>query len=146
MADDSTARIEIIRVLDAYASALDSRDWNLLHDVFTTNAAVDFGAGQTSNVEEVIDTISAYLDGCGPTQHLQGNYRVDISGDRASSRCYIRAFHLGGDLHAGKTYEMAGEYIDELCRTANGWLIRERSFAIFWELGDRELLGRDDRG
>ncbi len=141
MADTSTDRAEIIRVLDAYATALDRRDWDLLRNVFTTNAAVDFGEGRTSDVREVVDTIHGFLGGCGPTQHLQGNYRVDIDGDRASSRCYIRAFHLGGNLHAGKTYEMAGEYIDELRRTADGWRISERSFAIFWELGARELLG-----
>ena len=66
---------------------------------------------------------------------------IDIDGDTASSRCYIRAFHLGKGLHTGETYEMAGEYVDALVRTADGWRISERSFDIFWELGFRELLG-----
>jgi len=141
MSDASTERTEIVRVLDLYATTLDSREWVLLREVFTANAAVNFGEGPTCDVGEVIDAIRGFLDGCGPTQHLQGNYRVDIDGDTASSRCYIRAFHLGKDLHTGETYEMAGEYIDTLVRTADGWRISERSFSIFWELGNKDLLG-----
>jgi hypothetical protein len=146
MADASTERTDIVRLLDLYATALDSREWVLLREVFTANAAVNFGEGPTREVGEVIDTIRGFLDGCGPTQHLQGNYRVDIDGDRATSRCYIRAFHLGVDRHTGTTYEMAGEYIDALVRTADGWRISERSFSIFWEQGNRELLGSGSEG
>ena len=135
-------RSEIVAVLDRYAEALDQRRWELLEQVFAPDVDVDFGEWSARSLPEVVATIRSYLDGCGPSQHLQGNHRVEVDRDRAKSRVYIRAAHVGVGRAAGKSYEMAGEYQDELRRTPAGWRIVRRRLQVFFELGSRDVLGR----
>ena len=86
---------KIARVLDRYAEALDTRRWELLSEVFVPELEFDFGEWTVTSREEAVATIRTYLDGCGPTQHLLGNYRIDVDGDAARTRVYVRAFHIG---------------------------------------------------
>ena len=143
VANDADHR-NIVRVLDRYAEALDSRRWELLSEVFVPELEFDFGEWTAASREEAVAAIRTYLDGCGPTQHLLGNYRIDINGDAARSRVYVRAFHVGIGAARGKTYEMGGEYRDELRRTSEGWRSYRREGVVFWELGSRDVLGRGD--
>ena len=83
-ADD---RFAIIATLDCYSECLDTRDWARLEQVFTEDVEMDFGEWKKEGLEEVTKTIRSYLDGCGPSQHLLGNYRIQLDGDHASSKC-----------------------------------------------------------
>jgi hypothetical protein len=135
-------RFAIIRVLDRYAEVLDTRDWDALGDVFTADLEMDFVAWQATNLDDVRENIRSFLDGCGPSQHLLGNYRVDFDGpDAAHTACYIRVMHFGKGEHEGKTYEMWGEYRDDFVRTENGWRSRKRIARAHMQQGDPSLLG-----
>ena len=129
-------------MLDRYADALDTRRWELLSEVFVPEVEFDFGEWTVASREEAVAIIRSYLEDCGPTQHLLGNYRIDVNGDAARSRVYVRAFHVGIGEATGKTYEMGGEYRDELRRTPEGWRSHRRQGLVFWELGSRDVLGR----
>lgn len=137
-ADD---RFAIIAVLDRYSECLDQRDWPGLSDVFTEDVEFDFGAWTKQGLDGVRDQIRSYLDGCGPSQHLLGNYRITLDGDRARSKCYCRVMHFGRGVHAGKTYETWIEYDDELVRTGAGWRSRRRTGSAWMHQGDPSLLG-----
>ena len=129
------------RVLDTYAEALDRRDWDRLSDAFTPDLEFDFGEWVATSRAQAVATIRRYLDACGPTQHLLGNYRIDVDGDRARSAVYVRAFHIGVGEARGLTYEMGGEYRDWLRRTSEGWRSYRREGETLWEVGDRKVLG-----
>ncbi|MFO0688133.1 MAG: nuclear transport factor 2 family protein [Myxococcota bacterium] len=137
-ADD---RFAIIAVLDRYSECLDGRDWPGLADVFTDDVEFDFGAWKEKGLPAVRGQIRSYLDGCGPSQHLLGNYRIVLDGDRASSKCYCRVMHFGKGPHAGKTYETWIEYADELVRTKSGWRSAKRKGSAWMHQGDPSLLG-----
>ena len=141
-ADD---RFAIIAVLDQYSECLDTRTWERLDEVFTQDVEMDFEAWAKAGLDPVRDTIRSYLDGCGPSQHLLGNYRIDlnIGGDqnRANSKCYCRVMHFGKGEHEGKTYETWIEYADELIRTESGWRSRKRVARASMHQGDPSLLG-----
>ena len=141
MSAENDARWQIAAVLDGYAEALDRRDWKALDEVFAPELEFDFGEWVARSRDEAVQTIRGYLDGCGPTQHLLGNYRIEVDGDTARSRVYVRAFHLGVGDARGKTYEMGGEYRDELRRSAAGWRSYRREGEVFWEVGSRDVLG-----
>lgn len=138
---DADDRFAIIETLDRYAECLDARDWPRLAEVFTEDVDVDFEAWHEQGLETVTGIIRSYLDGCGPSQHLLGNYRIRLDGDRASSRCYGRVMHMGRDAHAGKTYESWIEYADDLVRTPAGWRSRKRVARACMHQGDPSLLG-----
>jgi 3-phenylpropionate/cinnamic acid dioxygenase small subunit len=133
-------RVEIVALLDRYAEALDSRRFELLREVFADDVHFDFGEWAATSREQAVASIRSYLDRCGPTQHLLGNYRIEIEGDGARSRVYVRAFHLGVGSAAGKSYEMGGEYRDELRRTPQGWRSVRRRGVVFFEHGTREVF------
>jgi 3-phenylpropionate/cinnamic acid dioxygenase small subunit len=139
--NEEADRSAIIRVLDRYAEALDRREWALLDQVFAANVEFDFGEWTARSRDQAVAAIRSYLDGCGPSQHLLGNYRVEVDGDRATSQVYVRAYHQGVGAAEGQTYEMGGEYLDELERGPGGWLSVRRKGVMLWEQGSRGVLG-----
>jgi hypothetical protein len=136
-ADDYFA---ILATLARYSTALDQRDWGLLEEVFTDDLVYDAGEWITRSRAEYLERLRPYLEGCGPTQHLLGNTRIEIDGDTARSAVYVRAFHVGTHELASTTYEMFGEYRDELVRRNEGWRSRHRTLRLLLETGSREVL------
>jgi hypothetical protein len=138
---DADDRFAIIATLDRYSECLDRRDWARLSEVFTEDVDMDFEAWHEQGLAKVTATIRSYLDGCGPSQHLLGNYRIELDGDQASSRCYCRVMHMGRGAHEGKTFESWIEYADDLVRTDAGWRSRRRVARAQMQQGDPSLLG-----
>lgn len=132
-------RDQIIERLSDVASALDTRDWRALGGLFT-ESAIAYGA---SGRQAIVAMVRQHLGGCGPSQHLLGNHRVELDGDdenRARSRTYVRVYHAGSGEQTGLSYECFGEYTDEWTRTPEGWQIHSRVFSVSIELGDRRTL------
>ena len=141
MSDAADDRFAIIATLDRYAECLDRRDWPGLAGVFTEDVEIDWVEWQQQGLDAATTSIRSYLDGCGPSQHLLGNYRIELDGDRATSEHYCRVMHMGKGEQAGKTYETWIEYADELVRTDEGWRSRRRVGRTLMEQGDRAVLG-----
>ena len=60
------------------------------------------------------------------TQHLQGNYAVEVNGDTAQASCYLQANHFQEGLPGGDTFVVWAKYRDDFVRTADGWRIKKR--------------------
>ena len=139
-------RRAIVDLLNRYATCLDHRDWEGLDTVFDADAAGDYGAVLTGRTA-LVAMISGLLDGCGPTQHLLGNHVIDIDGDTATAATQARVIHTGAGERAALTpYESIGTYQDVLRRTADGWRITHRRFAVRISIGDISILGLDSAG
>ncbi|MEV3964234.1 nuclear transport factor 2 family protein [Nocardia sp. NPDC050193] len=131
----------IIDVLNRYSYALDPRDWPMLEDLHP-EATGDYGGFQAEDGATLIQTISGYLDSCGPSQHLLGNYRVTVEDDDAESSCYIRVIHIEEGERAGlRPYESIGTYHDRLRRTPEGGRIVHRRFDVRIQVDDIAVLG-----
>lgn len=135
--DDTT---EIMNTLARYAVAMDQRDWPLLDSVFTEDFTYDAGEWTTHSLVDYLARLRPYLEGCGPTQHLLGNYQIELAGDTARTQVYVRAFHVGTRELANTTYEMFGVYRDEMRRTEAGWRSTHRTLRLQYELGSRTVL------
>jgi len=136
----------IVNLLNRYATCLDHRDWDGLDTVFAADVTGDYGAVLAGRAT-VVEMISGLLDGCGPTQHLLGNHVIDIDGDTATAATQARVIHTGAGERAGLTpYESIGTYHDQLRRTADGWRITHRRFAVRIQIGDVGILGLDAEG
>ena len=84
------AEADIRRILIAYATTVDTRNWPMFTQVFSESAQAVYGSDPSfqficNGLGEITDMCRANLDGCGPTQHLITNFRIDIEGERASS-------------------------------------------------------------
>ena len=64
----SSDRDQIIERLADIATALDTRDWDGLGELFTESATGYGAAGR----EQIVRTVRDHLGGCGPSQHLLG--------------------------------------------------------------------------
>jgi len=128
-------------VLVRYARACDERRWDLLDDVFTDDVVWAMGADEVAGRSSRAASMRSNLDGCGPTQHLVGNFAIDVRGDEATCHSYVRAFHIGAGERSHLTWELFGNYHDRLRRLPAGWRIHHRSMEVRFELGSRTVLG-----
>jgi hypothetical protein len=135
-------RHAVIDVLHRYAEALDHRDWGLLDEVFLADATADYGTGALVGRDAIVGSITDLLGGCGPSQHLLGNFQVSIDGEHARSVCRIRVFHVGAGAKASlEPFECFGEYRDELRRGRDGWRTARREMTTTIARGDIGVLG-----
>jgi ketosteroid isomerase-like protein len=129
--------LQIQRVIHRYASALDKRQWSALDDVFTEDAKVDFvGFHVCEGRQTIVDFVRSVLLQCAATQHFLGNIEIDVQGDTASATCYLSSLHIGLGDYADQTFNVWGEYTDQLVRVANGWRIQYRRLDTIYSSGD----------
>ncbi|MEF9948384.1 MAG: nuclear transport factor 2 family protein [Comamonas sp.] len=130
------------QTLTRYATACDTRNWDLLQQVFTPDCTTIYGGSYTcEGVARVRHMISTHLDGCGPTQHLLGNLEVDASNlVHPRSKIQVRAVHQGLGERAHLRYDAIGFYEDEWLQLPQGWRIQKRSMTMLLEIGDRSVL------
>jgi hypothetical protein len=122
-------RLAIHDVLSRYSTAIDTKNFELLDDVFTPDGVADYTAsgGIRGTLPEIKTWLAAALGVFSVVQHLVTNVRVEIAGDEATTECYL--FNpLGYATDGGKTEMLycGGSYRDRFVRTPKGWRIRER--------------------
>ena len=134
----------IERQLYTLARAMDRREWLLLDHVIADDATGDFGEGfEVKGRSGFVAMFERFLANCGPTQHLLGNVAIDIEGDVAESRCYVRDMHQGSGERAHLFLSTPGEYHDRWRRTSTGWLLTHRTKVNLMLIGSLAALGAD---
>ena len=137
---------EIKDKLIAYANSLDTRKWSTLKDIFHKEATAEYGDDSigikfnSSSRDEIINMCQSNLNGCGFTQHLLGNFKIEINKNSATSQCYVRVYHIGQKPNEEEFYEMFGEYIDEWKNINNSWCIIHRKLKVNYERGNRDKV------
>jgi hypothetical protein len=134
-------RQAIVDLLNRYSTCLDARDWDGLQQVFDADAVGVYGGTTYEGRDAVVSAIAGFLDPCGPSQHLLGNYVIELEGDVAASATRARVIHVGAGTNASMTpYESIGTYHDRVMRTKEGWRMTRREFEIQIETGDRRVF------
>ena len=135
-------RQAIIDLLIQYATALDTRNWRLLEQCFLPDAVDDYGenAGRHEGYPAIEEVVRFFLEDLDSSQHLLGNYVVEIEGDRATASCYLHAQHYLEETKGGDTYTVGGNYEDEIIRTSDGWRIKHRKLMVTWVEGNPDLV------
>jgi 3-phenylpropionate/cinnamic acid dioxygenase small subunit len=131
------ARAQIDDLLDAYALAIDKRDWELLETLFAEDASLDYSSsgGPRGARDEVLGWLQASLPAVTLTQHILTNRRVTVSGDTAEARTELfnpLLFKSDGET---RLVLLGGVYEDRLTRTEAGWQIVQRVHRTSWTAG-----------
>ncbi len=131
-------RTEIVDVMTRYSTALDSRRWDLLEEVFAPDGVAEFGSlgGRHEGPGAIAAFVQTVLGGLDASQHLLGNQVVRLDGDRADATCYFQAQHMLVSANGGNTYLVGGTYDDEFVRTPSGWRIALRRLTPTWYDGN----------
>lgn len=131
-------RIEIDDLITRYATAVDTKDWDLYRTVFTDDAVIDYtsAGGIRGSLGEVVEWLSHALKLFPMTQHLITNRHVVLEGDTATGRSYYYN-PLGRPDGTGgmQLLFFGGYYNDRFRRTADGWRIAERVEETAWVEG-----------
>jgi 3-phenylpropionate/cinnamic acid dioxygenase small subunit len=135
MTEPLADRMEIDDLLTRYATAVDTRDWDLYQTVFTPDAVIDYtsSGGIRGGLTEVTKWLSDALSGFSMSQHLVTNRDIRLTGDTATSHSYFYN-PMGRTKRDGTLALMfvGGYYRDRLRRTAEGWRIAERIQDTAW--------------
>ena len=137
-------RAAVSDVVTAYATAVDTRDWELFRSLFADRLHLDFSTFHPSlkrdmPFEELLE-ISKNLASFDATQHLSTNHRVTVDGDRARCVSYMHAGHFmtrDGEKYACFLY---GYYTYELQRAGEGWKIDSYGLTVTAEHGDPRVF------
>ena len=117
---------DIQRQLIRFARAMDERNWPALEAICNPDIVAEFGTGEVTGSAAVVELIRAYLDHCGPTQHLLGNILIDVNGDEATSEAYVADIHLSANADSDDYFRTLGNYMDRWVRVGDSWRLAER--------------------
>ncbi len=131
----------IIDLVGRYCWAIDSLDRPALERVFLPDATAVLGAGELHGIDAIWGRINGVLSRLDTSQHVLGSHVVEIHGDTADSRCYFVAQHVRHEAEGGPHYVVAGSYVDQLVRTADGWRIKHRVLTTIWTDGNPKVFG-----
>jgi len=135
MSDWTRDRIEIDDLLTRYATAIDTRAWDLLDTVFTPDADCDYAVvggfrGDRAAFKAWLAEVMALFD---LHQHYVTNRAVSLEegADEATAVSYLfNPCLLKGGEHPVLTE--GGRYHDHLVRTPDGWRIAARREEPLW--------------
>ena len=129
MTDDQLA---ITALLNRYARAVDTKDWELYRAVFTDDAVIDYsGAGQIVGTrDEVVDWFTANFGVIPWSMHYITNIEAEIDGDTAAVRAmFYNPMQLPGMIEMSSC---GGYYHHDVVRTPDGWRSRHLREEMVW--------------
>jgi hypothetical protein len=141
-------RALIVETVYLYATAVDSRDWNLYRSIFTDVIDVDFSSyfqgGEpgwvTMPADAWVDAASAPFAALDATQHSLSNPRVTIEGDDATCVVYVQAEHFLANREGDNYHTVGGYYTHTLVRTAAGWRLNRIKLTVRWQRGNKSIM------
>src|SRR5262249_4956690 len=126
-----TDRLELDDLGTRYATAVDTKDWELYRTCFTPDAAIDYtsAGGIRGSVDEITAWLDKALANFTHTIHYVTNRAVVVDGDVGTGRlAYYNPMQLKADTFLIAT----GYYNDRYVRTDDGWRISERVEELTW--------------
>lgn len=127
-------RLALDDLLTRYATAIDSRDWDLLDTVFQPTSRLDYrsAGGVEGDYPEARAWLSEVLPIFEMTQHLVVNREFVRHGDGARIRsCFLNVNRLRIDGEPW-LFTVGGRYHDEVVATPDGFRIAERVEETLW--------------
>ena len=137
-AEELADRLAIDDLLTRYAMAVDDGDWDALDTVFTPDATIDYtsAGGIRGSYPEVKAWLEKALAPFPVRQHMIGNKRVAIDGDRATVRAYFfNPMRLTLADGTSRSAPGGGYYNHRLIRTPEGWRSQELVEDEVWRDG-----------
>ncbi len=121
-------REEIIQNQLKYAWCIDTLDFETFKSCFADNFIFDFSHRDPTMVgpctpDEIAKRFKNVVSGYVATQHLMSNFKIDINGDRAMCRCYLKGFHYLPNLNGDSWSECISYYTNEYARIDGRWKI-----------------------
>jgi ketosteroid isomerase-like protein len=142
MSDFHQDRADIIDTAVRYTWALDTKDIDVLDDVFTPDATAMLRGVECVGREQIKARIGGSILRLERTQHLVGNHQVSVNGDEGTHRCQLHGQHVVEGTQGGDNFIVGGYYEDRVVRTPDGWRIAHRLMQQTWTEGNPNVTKR----
>ena len=116
--------LEIVALLNTYARAVDTKDWELYRSVFTADAHIDYSAGVfVGSLDDALEFFRGDFSALVTmSMHYITNIEAEIDGDTARVRAmFYNPTQIKG---VAELCMFGGYYHHELVRTPGGWRSR----------------------
>ena len=124
--------LEIVALLNRYARAVDTKDWELYRSVFTDDAHIDYSTDVfTGSLDGAIQFFSRDFSALvSMSMHYITNVEATIDGDTAE----VRAMFYNPTQIKGlpELSIFGGYYYHDLIRTPEGWRSRRLREEMVW--------------
>lgn len=134
-------RADIAAVVDRYFLALDEGRFDdaCARRTFSDDVSLSFPPGDHEGIDGLAAFTSGFMRHWTRTHHLNGNYLIDVNGDRASLGWNVFATHVHPDSPpppaSGHLFHLGGRFTGSARRTRAGWRIERLTLRISWALG-----------
>lgn len=122
-------RLEINNLLIDYCTAIDHKNFDALDDIFTADAFIDYTC--FGGPKGLYPEIKAYLKKALPNfssyQHMLGNMRIHLDGDKARARTICHNPMVVKNKEGIEQTAFFGLwYVDELIKVNDAWRLSKR--------------------
>ncbi len=124
--------LEIVALLNRYARAVDTKDWELYRSVFTDDAHIDYSADVfVGSLDRAIEFFTGlFSELVTMSMHHITNVESIIDGDTAQVRAMFYNPTQFKDVAGTATF--GGYYHHDLVRTPHGWRSRHLREEMTW--------------
>jgi ketosteroid isomerase-like protein len=142
-----------VDLMNAYAHALDTRDWDLFASLFTAdtefamrewadNAVPKDWSFEIKGRDALTGMLQNTWDGLSATHHMLSNYVVNPASDGMSAKasCYLRAHHVGNRERSRVFEESLGRFDFATVLEHGTWKIARMEENIFIMLGTADAF------
>ncbi|WP_040796343.1 nuclear transport factor 2 family protein [Nocardia higoensis] len=123
-------RMEIEDLMVRYAHAIDTHRWDLLDELFTADAHIDYTAmgGPAGDLAATKEFLSVTLPHFPAFQHLISNSSITVDGDTATGRTMCQNPMMIAGPDGTQQLMLCGLwYLDTFARVDGTWRIRTRT-------------------
>lgn len=124
--------LEIVALLNTYARAVDTKDWELYRSVFTADAHTDYSAAVfVGSLDDALEFFRGDFSALVTmSMHCITNIESEVDGDTARMRAM---FYNPTQIKGLDELSMFGGYYHhELVRTPDGWRSRQLREEMVW--------------
>ena len=135
----------ITRLRYLYAQSIDTRDWTQLRSIFTDEISMDFtsysgGSPATLAADDWVEGLKPLFTGLSATQHVMTNPLIEVDGEQATQRMYMKAEHFYQEDGGMSEFAIGGYYDDQLIYADRRWLICGVTLTVLWRRGDEGIM------
>jgi len=129
--EEISDRMELEKLVTDYATAVDRRNFDEFHNLFTADACIDYTAvgGISGNLQEIIIYLESALEFFPNYQHLISNISLDIKGNDATGR--VMCFNPM-QTEDDNVFFLGMWYQDTYKKIDNKWFISSRIEESSW--------------
>jgi hypothetical protein len=133
-------RAQISDLLYSFAAALDNKDWRAYVDNYADGGYIELpdpqlpGGRFVLHKNKMLELVPKSLGRYSATHHISTNHQITIEGEKARSRSYLQAVHVGAK--PVEHWSVGGWYDCNYARTLQGWKFSEVKLTAVWLEGD----------